>query len=108
MRQLALEAPAPFLENTVKGAYLTFVRGAKFYNDRAADRTAMQSRCLVELFGLDLSVSYQIGFVYIRQLALHLRTAVGSTPARSFYLVALGRLFFFAHFTRVATFHRQK
>lgn len=33
-------------------------------------------RSLVEVFSTDLSLSYQYAFVYIRQLAIHLRNAI--------------------------------
>ena len=32
--------------------------------------------CIVEMISLDVATGYQHGFVYIRQLALHLRAAV--------------------------------
>lgn len=37
--------------------------------------TFMQNS-LVEIFSLDEHLSYQYGFVYIRQLAIHLRNAI--------------------------------
>lgn len=77
IRQLAIEAKSSFLEKTIKGAYLTFVRNAKFSNNElVAGRIAMQAKCFVELCGIDLVVTYQNAFTYIRQLALHLRTAL--------------------------------
>jgi len=33
-------------------------------------------RSLVELYSLDPTVTYQHGFVFLRQLAVHLRTAI--------------------------------
>lgn len=32
--------------------------------------------CLVELYGMDMNAGYRLGFVYIRQLAIHLRNAI--------------------------------
>ena len=34
--------------------------------------------CVVEMIALDVATGYQHGFVYIRQLALHLRQAITS------------------------------
>jgi hypothetical protein len=33
-------------------------------------------RSLVELYSLDSTITYQHGFVFLRQLAVHLRTAI--------------------------------
>lgn len=37
---------------------------------------AFMQNSLVEIFSLDEQLSYQYGFVYIRQLAIHLRNAI--------------------------------
>jgi len=40
--------------------------------------------CLVELYSLDVDSSYQHAFIYIRQLALHLRAAITKKTKESF------------------------
>lgn len=37
---------------------------------------AFMQNSLVEIFSLDARLTYQHGFVYIRQLAIHLRNAI--------------------------------
>ena len=37
---------------------------------------AFMQNSLVEIFSLDPDLTYQYGFVYIRQLAIHLRNAI--------------------------------
>ena len=78
LRQVASHMPAgsPLMERCLKSAYLAFVRGAKFSSAQNQDRLAIQAHCLVDLFSIDAAVTYEIAFVYIRQLALHLRSAL--------------------------------
>jgi len=39
-------------------------------------KLGFMAKCIVELFGINFRVSYQLGFIYIRQLSLQLRTAL--------------------------------
>ncbi|CAB9512540.1 Nucleolar complex protein 2 homolog [Seminavis robusta] len=79
IRQLALTQPFPFIETCLKKTYLAYARRAKFGGDSASVMSntlptlTFMGNCLVELYSLDHSSSYQHAFVYIRQLALLLR-----------------------------------
>jgi len=81
MRQMALTQPFPFIETLLKSSYLAYAKSAKFANAAATVSTLLPTltfmgNCVVELYSLDYASSYQHAFVYIRQLALHLRTAM--------------------------------
>lgn len=81
IRQAATVLPFPFLEHCLKGAYLAYARSAKFMSESSLPGLTLTGNCLVELYGLDMTSSYQHAFVYLRQLALHLRAAyVKKTP----------------------------
>ena len=76
IRQLAMGQPFPFIEDCLKGLYLTFARNARYVNEQSFQGITFMGNCVVELFGIDTDASYQHCFVYIRQLALHLRNAM--------------------------------
>lgn len=80
IRQLALTQPFPFIEECLKKTYLAYSKRAKFgssvTNSPALPTLTFMGNCLVELYSLDFHSSYQHAFVYIRQLALLLRTAM--------------------------------
>lgn len=70
IRQIALEAKGDMLERCLRGSYLTFVRNAKFAgSELEAEKVAVQAKCFVELCQVDMAVSYQCGFTYIRQVS---------------------------------------
>lgn len=79
IRQLAITQPYPFIEETLKLTYLSYAKRAKF--GTAANVTSVlptltfMGNCVVELYTLDYASAYQHAFVYVRQLALHLRSA---------------------------------
>jgi nucleolar complex protein 2 len=80
IRQLALTQPFPFIEECLKKLYLAYAQRAKFATaasvTSALPTLTFMGNCVVELYSLDYHSSYQHAFVYIRQLALHLRTAM--------------------------------
>jgi nucleolar complex protein 2 len=91
IRQLALTQPFPFIEQCLKTTYLSYAKCAKFAN--AATVTSLlptltfMGNCVVELYSLDFASSYQHAFVYIRQLALHLRSALQKKTPEAFRIV---------------------
>ena len=76
LRQLAIEAPNPYLDKVLKETYKTFVQVSKNTSIHTWTQLKFLSSCLVELGGLHLVTTYQHGFVAIRELALLLRNAL--------------------------------
>ncbi|CEG45993.1 Predicted protein involved in nuclear export of pre-ribosomes [Plasmopara halstedii] len=87
IRDMALAVPFPFLELCLKGIYVTYMRNTKFTNEVTLPHHILMGNCVVELFGLDLSSSYQHAFIYIRQLAIAVRKTITSPGPDSFKAV---------------------
>ncbi|KAF1787185.1 Nucleolar complex protein 2 [Phytophthora cactorum] len=71
----------------LKGIYVTYMRNTKFTNEVTLPHHILMGNCVVELFGLDLSSSYQHAFVYIRELAIAVRKTITSPGPDSFKAV---------------------
>ncbi len=76
IRTMALHGTQQMVDNLLKQTYLHFVRNAKFYNKNSAPTIHLMANCVVELFSLFPRTAYQFSFVYLRQLAIHLRSAI--------------------------------
>ncbi|KAG0222798.1 Nucleolar Complex 2 protein, partial [Actinomortierella wolfii] len=87
VRTMALQLGPTYLDMSLKGAYLTFVRYAKTTTIHTLPNIHLMQNCIAQLYGLDYERAYQHGFVYIRQLAIHLRNAVMVKTKESFKAV---------------------
>lgn len=62
-------------EFAVKRMYNDFTKESKSGGGgfQVQDRVRVSQNCFTQILGLDLVTSYQLGFLYIRQLCLHIR-----------------------------------
>ncbi|CDO95256.1 unnamed protein product [Kluyveromyces dobzhanskii CBS 2104] len=83
LNNAAREYKKALLEVVLKSTYSTFIKSCRRTNIRNMPLINFQKNSAAELFGIDDVISYQSGFEYVRQLAIHLRNSINATTKRS-------------------------
>jgi nucleolar complex protein 2 len=87
LQTAAQEHQKSLLETIIKAAYGGIVRVSRRTSPHTMPQINLVKNSAVVLFSLDASVSYQLGFQFIRQLAIHLRTSIVNKTAESYKAV---------------------
>lgn len=84
IRRLTLISDASLREAVLRTTYHGLVKGSRITNIHSLPGIHLMKNSAAELWGLDPNIGYTTGFVYIRQLAVHLRTSI-TRPTKESY-----------------------
>ena len=79
LNNVVREYPKSILETVLKLTYSSFLQHCRRTNIHTIDRLNFCKNSSAELYGIDETIGYQIGFEYVRQLAIHLRNSINAT-----------------------------
>ena len=84
IRRLAVVSDSSIRTALLKTAYQGLVKGSRITNPYTLPAINLMKNSAAELWGIDPDVGYTTGFVYIRQLAVHLRSSI-TQPTKDSY-----------------------
>lgn len=87
MNNACKEYPKSVLEIVLRSTYSCFLKNCGKTNVHTTPLLNFQKNSAAELFGLNPTLGYQIGFEFIRQLAIHLRGSVNNPTKDSYKAV---------------------
>lgn len=64
------------LDNFLRHLYTEFIRNCKFTSSLTWGKINFMKRSLVQIFGMEKEMAYKLGFLFVRQLAVHVRNAI--------------------------------
>ncbi|KAL8653941.1 MAG: hypothetical protein Q9210_001813, partial [Variospora velana] len=84
IRRLAVISDASIREAVLRTTYQGLVKGSRVTNHHTLPAINLMKNSAAELWGIDPAIGYTTGFVYIRQLAVHLRSSI-TQPTKDSY-----------------------
>jgi nucleolar complex protein 2 len=84
LRRLLVISDPSIREAVLKQAYQGLVKGARNTTVHSIQGINLMKNTASELWGIDSTVGYTIGFGFIRQLAIHLRTSITNKTKDSY------------------------
>lgn len=84
LNNITKEYPKGCLELVLKLTYSTFIKKCRHTNIHTMPMINFQKNSAAELYSIDSNLGYQVGFEFIRQLAIHLRSSVNNPTKESY------------------------